>query len=122
MKAYVAFATAIALLSWGHGAAAQDAAPIAAKQLAQEFANDKDAAVRKYGGKVILLTGEIRGIRLNQFGTATMMLDGENTGEGVWLWLRANQNAQAVAVGQRVTLRCAMQKDNYVVQDCVFVR
>ena len=112
---------ALALLCSG-GAAAQNAEPMAAKELAREFTNDKDAAIRKYSGKTVLLEGTIGRINPNQFGTTTMILDGEYTSDGLGVWLRAGQNARAVSVGQTVMLRCEVQKNNDVVQDCVFVR
>lgn len=96
--------------------------PMAARALAQAFAADKAAAIRTYSGKPILLRGTIGRINLNQFGTATMILDGQSIGEGLGVWLKEDQDARAVAVGQTVTLRCDVQKDNDVVQSCVFVR
>ncbi len=123
MKRHVRIAVTLALaLVHSGGAAAQDAAPMAAKALAQEFAKDKDAAIRKYSGKSLLLKGTIGRINPNQFGTTTMILDGEYTSDGLGIWLRAGQNARAVSVGQTVTLRCEVQKNNDVVQDCIFVR
>jgi hypothetical protein len=124
MKGVVGFAAALAaMLGSSVGiAVAQDATPMAAKALAQEFAKDKAAAIQKYSGKTVLLRGTIGRINLNQFGTATMILDGQYIGEGLGLWLKPGQDARSVAVGQTVTLRCDVQKNNDVVQNCVFVR
>jgi len=95
---------------------------MAAKALAQEFTKDKAAAIQKYSGKTVLLKGTIGRINLNQFGTATMILDGQYTSDGLGVWLKPGQDARTVAVGQTVTVRCDVQKNNDVVQDCVFVR
>ena len=51
-----------------------------------------------------------------------MVLDGQYTSDGLGVWLKPDQDARAVAVGQTVTVRCDVQKNNDVVQNCVFVR
>jgi hypothetical protein len=123
MKMFVRFAAVLMATSGLPAAAvAQEAAPMAAKALAQEFARDKAAAIQKYSGKTVLLKGVIGRINLNQFGTATMILDGQYTSDGLGVWLKPDQDARSVAVGQAVTVRCDVQKNNDVVQDCVFVR
>lgn len=118
----VTTALAIALTCSGIAAAQNTVPVVVAKQLAKEYADNKVAAMAKYGGKPILLKGTIGRINLNQFGTATMILDGDTMAYGFGLWLREGQDARTVAVGQTITLRCEMPKDNDMAHDCVFVR
>ena len=123
MKRLVGFAAILVATSGLPAAAmAQEATPMAAKALAQELARDKAAAIQKYSGRIILLRGKIGRINLNQFGTATMILDGQYVSDGLGVWLKPDQDARSVAVGQTVTVRCEVQKNNDVVQNCVFVR
>jgi hypothetical protein len=110
-----------AVVCCGAGAHAQGTTPMAAKDLAQAFRRDRAAAIGTYSGKPVLLKGTIGRINPNQFGTTTMILDGQYIGEGLGVWLRAGQDAKTLAVGQVVTLRCEVQKNNDVIQDCVFV-
>jgi hypothetical protein len=118
----IAASLTVAVAFCGTAAVAQDSIPMAAKALAQEFTKDRAAAIQKYSGKTVLLKGTIGRINLNQFGTATMILDGQYTSDGLGVWLKPDQDARTVAVGQTVTVRCDVQKNNDVVQDCVFVR
>ncbi|HEX2889898.1 OB-fold protein [Vineibacter terrae] len=104
------------------GATAQTTAPVSAKALAKAYADNGRAAMAKYGGKPILLRGTIGRINPNQFGTSTMILDGDTMPTGLGIWLRVGQDAQTVQVGQTVTLRCEMGKDNDMAQDCIFAR
>ncbi len=117
----IAIATALMFVACG---AALAQGPVRARDIVKEFHADKATAMKKYSRQPIVVTGEIRRINLNQFGTgANTILDGNDIFEGLSAWFaEGNAAAQTVAVGQTVTLRCTFDDQNMQVHTCYIQR
>jgi hypothetical protein len=119
MKTIVA---ALLLALSAGGAIAESQTAVRARDIVKEFEADKTAAQAKYGGRPIVVTGEVRRINLKQFGTDNMILDGEFIYNGLPVWLASGNSAAAIKVGETVTVSCAFSKQNMQVEGCRFQR